>query len=840
MSVVGSLVPRSRITVAPANTANTANANAANAANAMGTPAAAADTRTPDELLQRQSVVSVAAKPKPSVSTKPRMSLAQHMNNMPRDVPKSQPSKLLAGVDQHLNQPNVLFNWHRLVLDPMGYFHSVWDILIFIFVLVSATWEPLAVAFIHKEYWFETAIDIVFWLDIVCNFLTAYDTGYAMEKSIRKIAIRYLKGWFLLDVVSTLPYRYINSSSRYVSLLPMLKVIRIARVSRLVNRLTMSINVHSGTIEALKFFLFVMVVAHLLACCFWLSSDFNPEGSVSWRTPHLGKSISQQYVISLYWAVTTMATIGYGDVAPKSMVETVVVIASQLVGLIIFAILITQVNNIYTATQLHKIAHNAHKDNIVGFIKSAAIGNDEKQKLMDKTRELLRFKRTASYHGFKDDDPRFDCLSYALRDEIKQALILPTLLKIKMFGDDEEERASLNALIALFDTDEVKGFLDEVEFKALLEEMGSQVTMKDVRKAMRDLGLSPNGQVSIARFYDWYHLQKYKMPAIQFPSKFLKMLASHLKPLAFSFNDDIVQEGDYGEAFYIVLAGSVNVVKVKAYIEEKEKSKKVISQSKQKQSIILKLGEKASYVGGKANDLIAPTTAENRGYADDEVHHGVFGFDSKELGTAVPETVTPYEVCIGPLYPPEEEEPEPEHTTQRVDAKDRYPVFGLAACLPQMQHRAMKRHTKRWRVKVCLSAKQGSRMVCDICCISRHSFHKLLTITWPEGLKEMTTFSKHYYKEDYQEIEELNPEESNLRNTIDDLQTKLEEALKELEQHDSHDNTTHGDDSEEEEDNLMQDVEKLFTFSQISAQLTDARLRRLDETIRLAAHTPGV
>ena len=53
-------------------------------------------------------------------------------------------------------------------------------------------------------------------------------------------------------------------------MLRLLRVLRLARVSRLINRLTSKRSTHTDYIDAMKFFMYVAVVAHLLACFFYL------------------------------------------------------------------------------------------------------------------------------------------------------------------------------------------------------------------------------------------------------------------------------------------------------------------------------------------------------------------------------------------------------------------------------------------------------------------------------------------------------------------------------------------------------------------------------------------
>ena len=55
-------------------------------------------------------------------------------------------------------------------------------------------------------------INVFFVVDLIITFLTTYTNSNNLEvTSHKKIAIRYLKGWFLIDLISCLPFEIIIS-----------------------------------------------------------------------------------------------------------------------------------------------------------------------------------------------------------------------------------------------------------------------------------------------------------------------------------------------------------------------------------------------------------------------------------------------------------------------------------------------------------------------------------------------------------------------------------------------------------------------------------------------------
>ncbi len=56
------------------------------------------------------------------------------------------------------------------------------------------------------------------------------------------------------------------------------------------------------------------------------------------------EGIDKQYFVSFYWAVLTLFTTGYGDIVPHNDGERAMAAFTILIGSIIFAYLIGQVN----------------------------------------------------------------------------------------------------------------------------------------------------------------------------------------------------------------------------------------------------------------------------------------------------------------------------------------------------------------------------------------------------------------------------------------------------------------------------------------------------------------
>lgn len=54
---------------------------------------------------------------------------------------------------------------------------------------------------------FEVLFDILFGIDIICNFIAAYyDEDFILVDSLKIIAFNYLRTWLFIDVIAIFPF----------------------------------------------------------------------------------------------------------------------------------------------------------------------------------------------------------------------------------------------------------------------------------------------------------------------------------------------------------------------------------------------------------------------------------------------------------------------------------------------------------------------------------------------------------------------------------------------------------------------------------------------------------
>ncbi len=185
-----------------------------------------------------------------------------------------------------------------LIRDPDSAYAAMWDSLQVLLLVYLCVVLPLRACFSiditigSMEFYVDTFADLVFVLDVLLNFRTAFvDEQGVMEERPRVIARHYLRGWFLLDVLSCLPFQYLSSGGNFKAA-KSLRLVRLTKMLRL-SRLERIIGGHVGARYGMVSQAFSMVIlfcaiffaAHILACLWYLTGTHvepmpNTAGSV--------------------------------------------------------------------------------------------------------------------------------------------------------------------------------------------------------------------------------------------------------------------------------------------------------------------------------------------------------------------------------------------------------------------------------------------------------------------------------------------------------------------------------------------------------------------------------
>uniref|UniRef100_A0A3Q3L5W7 Potassium voltage-gated channel, subfamily H (eag-related), member 5b n=1 Tax=Labrus bergylta TaxID=56723 RepID=A0A3Q3L5W7_9LABR len=296
-------------------------------------------------------------------------------------------------------------------------FKTTWDWVILILTFYTAIMVPYNVSFKTKQnniVWLvlDSVVDVIFLVDIVLNFHTTFvGPGGEVISDPKLIRMNYLKTWFVIDLLSCLPYDIINAFENVdegiSSLFSSLKVVRLLRLGRVARKLDHYLE-YGAAVLVLLVCVFGLV-AHWLACIWYSIGDYevideatntikmdswlyqlainigspyryNASGSGQWEG---GPGKDSLYITSLYFTMTSLTTIGFGNIAPSTDGEKIFSVAMMMVGSLLYATIFGNVTTIFQQMYANTNRYHEMLNNVRDFLKLYQVPKGLSERVMD-------------------------------------------------------------------------------------------------------------------------------------------------------------------------------------------------------------------------------------------------------------------------------------------------------------------------------------------------------------------------------------------------------------------------------------------------------------------------
>lgn len=366
------------------------------------------------------------------------------------------------------------------LVHPLSTFMRRWDMLTMWLLLYTAIWTPFEVAFVEEKrlspmYFVNMVINLAFFTDMILNFnLMYFDEKLLKMISDRKlIAKRYLRGFFIIDFISILPYDDITLATgskanlkilRIVRIVRLAKLLRILRSSRIFARFENSMTINYGALKLVKFVVGTLFIAHWMACL-WHLVKVVEQSRCNWVTDYyFGECLYNDadnndehvtarslYFTALYLSTMTISTVGYGDVTPQTEPERVFLTVGMLVGASVYAYIVGSICSVIASMNYRETEFQELMDRLNLFIKEAKIDTD----LAGRLRAFFRYRRKVTNQISWGE--LLDLMSPSMRQEVATQINTAWLIKVEIFHGIPEQVAielSFNFVLETFPPEE--------------------------------------------------------------------------------------------------------------------------------------------------------------------------------------------------------------------------------------------------------------------------------------------------------------------------------------------------------------------------------------------------
>lgn len=260
-------------------------------------------------------------------------------------------------------------------------FRMGWDFLVVIAIITGTIVVPFNLAFDHSIKSSSTAlilgIDLLLLIDIYLNFRTSATVRGITFHDLKSIRKHYSRTTLPFDLLGNIPFELlffwsdaIVLNEPVVLLVRCLSFFRLYRLNVLFRRWKRVSRLKIGYMRIANFFVMIAIITHIVACAWYYTaykSGF-PEDSWIVRAEVDPMDREDSYIHSLYWTVTTVTTIGYGDITPKRNIEIIFVIIVMFLGASMYAYIIGNIASLVSNIDAVRARYYSKVDMLNSFL----------------------------------------------------------------------------------------------------------------------------------------------------------------------------------------------------------------------------------------------------------------------------------------------------------------------------------------------------------------------------------------------------------------------------------------------------------------------------------------
>lgn len=329
------------------------------------------------------------------------------------------------------------------IIHPCSNFRFYWDLCMLLLLVANLIVLPVAISFFNDDLsirWiaFNCLSDTIFLLDIVVNFRTGImhqDNSEQVILDPKLIAHHYIRTWFFLDLISSIPLDYIflifiqdysdsfqllhaGRALRILRFAKMLSLLRLLRLSRLVRYVSQweevyFLNMASVFMKIFNLICMMLLVGHWSGCLQFLVPMLQGFPSNSWVAINEleTKYWFEQYSWALFKAMSHMLCIGYGRFPPQSLTDMWLTLLSMISGATCYALFLGHTTNLIQSLDSSRRQYREKLKQVEEYMAYRKLPRDLRQGITDYFEHRYQGK-------FFDEEAILGELSERLREDV--------------------------------------------------------------------------------------------------------------------------------------------------------------------------------------------------------------------------------------------------------------------------------------------------------------------------------------------------------------------------------------------------------------------------------------
>lgn len=261
-------------------------------------------------------------------------------------------------------------------IDPDSYLKETWDLLIVILTIFIAIELPLRLAlnYVITNIYIEVIITVILFIDIIINFNTKIYSKGILVKNPKKIRSYYLKKYFIFDLLAALPFLILSRYFPGFIWLRWLGLFRLFKIIRLINLISKWRNRQAVNPSILRlgfFFFWIILIAHWIACIWIFIARYE------------GLATIPNYIDAIYWCITTITTVGYGDISPVTDLQKTLTMVAMFLGVAVYGYVIGNVASLLSNIDKTKANYLKQIEDINSYLSYKSVPKRLKQRVQN-------------------------------------------------------------------------------------------------------------------------------------------------------------------------------------------------------------------------------------------------------------------------------------------------------------------------------------------------------------------------------------------------------------------------------------------------------------------------
>ena len=347
-------------------------------------------------------------------------------------------------------------------ISPDSLYIKIFDSILFLASMIYFIFVPY---FLSKNYFIKEnkswksiflLIDIIYIIDIIFNFFRAYHNfDENLVRRTKKIFLHYLKTWFLLDFIQAIPfytilgiienYIKVNNQFKYVylghyNINPRLYIILLIKIIKVYKMFygNITINYFSEILSKNEFFddhgsfiiaFFITLLIINMNTCLFIFLGINTYPGWVTKLNIQDNSYLYIYLVSVYFVIVTITTVGYGDITGQTFPEIIFQIYLLIIGTIAYSFIISYISNYIIKSNQKSMSFEKNLE----ILQEIKIHHPSMKNSL--YNEVLRNLYNEQLFERKDKNLLFECLPYSLKNKLITEMYKTIIKKFIFFKD---------------------------------------------------------------------------------------------------------------------------------------------------------------------------------------------------------------------------------------------------------------------------------------------------------------------------------------------------------------------------------------------------------------------